>query len=109
MRVGARVTTADRIQVRARTLMARGKRILSTVVSQRRSAGGELPVRDRKVTGMAVARLAVSMPDIGNYLDDCKFILMSNREPFEHLRGVHGFEVRQPAGGLVSALDPTMR
>ena len=49
------------------------------------------------------------MPDFLRYLSDCKFILVSNREPYEHVRGVHGVEVKQPAGGLVSALDPTMR
>jgi trehalose 6-phosphate synthase len=49
------------------------------------------------------------MPDFLRYLSDCKFILVSNREPYEHIRGVHGVEVKQPAGGLVSALDPTMR
>jgi alpha,alpha-trehalose-phosphate synthase [UDP-forming] len=49
------------------------------------------------------------MPDFLQYLHDCKFILVSNREPYEHARGVHGIEVKQPAGGLVSALDPTMR
>ncbi len=49
------------------------------------------------------------MLDIAHYLDDCKFILVSNREPYEHVRGVSGVEVKQPAGGLVSALDPTMR
>jgi trehalose 6-phosphate synthase len=49
------------------------------------------------------------MVDIDKYLSDCKFILVSNREPYEHVRGVHGVEVKQPAGGLVSALDPTMR
>ena len=49
------------------------------------------------------------MPDITQYLIDCKFILVSNREPYEHVRGVHGIDVKQPAGGLVSALDPTMR
>jgi alpha,alpha-trehalose-phosphate synthase [UDP-forming] len=49
------------------------------------------------------------MPDALQYLRDCKFILVSNREPYEHVRGVDGIEVRQPAGGLVSALDPTLR
>jgi alpha,alpha-trehalose-phosphate synthase [UDP-forming] len=49
------------------------------------------------------------MVDITHYLNDCKFILVSNREPYEHMRGVRGVEVKQPAGGLVSALDPTMR
>ncbi|HEX7020894.1 MAG TPA: trehalose-6-phosphate synthase [Gemmatimonadaceae bacterium] len=49
------------------------------------------------------------MVDIAQYLQDCKFILVSNREPYEHMRGVHGIEIRQPPGGLVTALDPTMR
>jgi trehalose 6-phosphate synthase len=49
------------------------------------------------------------MLDLDRYLSDCKFILVSNREPYEHLRGMHGVEIRQPPGGLVSALDPTMR
>lgn len=50
------------------------------------------------------------MHDITHYLNDCKFILVSNREPYEHIQSSGGaIEVRQPAGGLVSALDPTMR
>jgi alpha,alpha-trehalose-phosphate synthase [UDP-forming] len=49
------------------------------------------------------------MVDITQFLSDCKFILVSNREPYEHMRGATGIEVKQPAGGLVSALDPTMR
>jgi trehalose 6-phosphate synthase len=49
------------------------------------------------------------MPDSRQRSPDSKFILVSNREPYEHVRGVDGIEVRQPAGGLVSALDPTWR
>lgn len=49
------------------------------------------------------------MLDLERYLADCKFILVSNREPYEHARGPTGITVKQPAGGLVSALDPTMR
>jgi len=58
---------------------------------------------------MRVAVFTATMRDITQYLHDCKFILVSNREPYEHMRGVQGVEVRQPPGGLVSALDPTMR
>ena len=58
---------------------------------------------------MTIAALHGPMPDFLQYLHDCKFILVSNREPYEHLRGALGVEVKQPAGGLVSALDPTMR
>src|SRR3954469_16516022 len=50
------------------------------------------------------------MHDISHYLNDCKFILVSNREPYEHIRGPGDtIQVKQPAGGLGSALDPTMR
>lgn len=36
-------------------------------------------------------------------------VLLSNREPYEHVRSASGIEVRSPAGGLVSALDPILR
>ncbi|HEX2778307.1 MAG TPA: trehalose-6-phosphate synthase, partial [Gemmatimonadaceae bacterium] len=38
-----------------------------------------------------------------------RLILVSNREPYEHVHGAHGIEVRRPPGGVVSALDPLMR
>jgi trehalose 6-phosphate synthase len=49
------------------------------------------------------------MPDIDRHLDGRTLILLSNREPYEHIHKPDGIEVKQPAGGLVSALDPTMR
>jgi len=49
------------------------------------------------------------MLELERWITDCKFILVSNREPYEHVRGPAGITVKQPAGGLVSALDPTMR
>ncbi len=49
------------------------------------------------------------MPDIDRYLRGRTLILLSNREPYEHVRGPAGIDMRQPAGGLVSALDPTMQ
>jgi trehalose 6-phosphate synthase len=49
------------------------------------------------------------MPDIARYLEDRTLILLSNREPYEHVAGPNGIEIRQPPGGLVSALDPTMQ
>src|SRR5688500_1183263 len=40
-----------------------------------------------------------------------RLIVVSNREPYEHRwgEGVGDIEVRRPAGGLTSALDPLMR
>jgi alpha,alpha-trehalose-phosphate synthase [UDP-forming] len=50
------------------------------------------------------------MPNLSQYLRDRTLIMLSNREPYEHRRAESGvLEVRQPPGGLVSALDPTMR
>jgi trehalose 6-phosphate synthase len=49
------------------------------------------------------------MTDVTRYLDGRTLILLSNREPYEHLAGEERIHVRQPPGGLVSALDPTMR
>ena len=46
------------------------------------------------------------MTDVTNYLDGRTLILLSNREPYEHLASAEGIHVRQPPGGLVSALDP---
>jgi trehalose-6-phosphate synthase len=36
-------------------------------------------------------------------------VLLSNREPYEHVATPRGIEVRQPPGGLVTALDPPLR
>ena len=49
------------------------------------------------------------MTDVTQHLDGRTLILLSNREPYEHLAGEGGIHVRQPPGGLVSALDPIMR
>ena len=49
------------------------------------------------------------MGETTDYLSGSPLILLSNREPYEHVRAGARIEVRQPAGGLVSALDPTMR
>jgi alpha,alpha-trehalose-phosphate synthase [UDP-forming] len=49
------------------------------------------------------------MAEFLHHLQDCNFILVSNREPYEHVRGPNGIEIRTPPGGVVSALDPTLR
>jgi alpha,alpha-trehalose-phosphate synthase [UDP-forming] len=49
------------------------------------------------------------MPDLPLCFADRTLILLSNREPYEHRHGDAGIEVRQPPGGLVTALDPTMQ
>ncbi len=49
------------------------------------------------------------MSRLEQLLHDRTLILLSNREPYEHGRRNGAVTVRQPPGGLVSALDPTMR
>jgi trehalose-6-phosphate synthase len=36
-------------------------------------------------------------------------LVVSNREPYIHTRGPNGIEVRRPASGLVTAVEPVMR
>jgi trehalose 6-phosphate synthase len=38
-----------------------------------------------------------------------KVVLVSNREPYIHIRTAHGLEVQRPASGLVTAVEPVMR
>jgi trehalose 6-phosphate synthase len=66
-------------------------------------------VRSERDARTAVAGENRDMTDAIRYLDGRTLILLSNREPYEHLAGPEGNHVRQPPGGLVSALDPTMR
>jgi alpha,alpha-trehalose-phosphate synthase [UDP-forming] len=42
-------------------------------------------------------------------LDGYRFIVVSNREPFQHRHAGGRIECIQPAGGMASALDPVMR
>ncbi|HET7585621.1 MAG TPA: trehalose-6-phosphate synthase [Gemmatimonadaceae bacterium] len=49
------------------------------------------------------------MPSLTRHLEERTLILLSNREPYEHRSTDGAIEVRQPPGGLVSALDPTMQ
>ncbi len=62
----------------------------------------------RHSQGTVVADLA-PMDDLSQYLHGRTLILLSNREPYEHVRVDGKVAVKQPAGGLVTALDPTMQ
>ncbi len=42
-------------------------------------------------------------------LRDQEIIVVSNREPYIHVHGEQGIEVRRPASGLVTALEPVLR
>lgn len=49
------------------------------------------------------------MSNMTEQLTEHGLILLSNREPYEHVHTPGGVVVRSPAGGLVSALDPILR
>ena len=49
------------------------------------------------------------MEDLSQHLHGRTLILLSNREPYEHVKDDGTVTVKKPAGGLVSALDPTMQ
>lgn len=47
---------------------------------------------------------------IATHMSDVKFVAVSNREPYRHVREKDGsIRVLQPASGLATALDPVMR
>src|SRR5215203_6062417 len=61
------------------------------------------------IPGTTVAAPSDPMPDLTQHLAGRTLILLSNREPYEHVAADGEVRVRRPPGGLVSALDPTMR
>ncbi|MFL5538548.1 MAG: trehalose-6-phosphate synthase, partial [Longimicrobiaceae bacterium] len=50
-------------------------------------------------------------PLFKRYFDGRRLVVVSNREPYEHRwsEEVGEMDVRRPAGGLTSALDPLMQ
>jgi len=46
---------------------------------------------------------------IGNILRDSRLFVVSNREPYEHVRQGSSIAVKVPASGLVTALEPILR
>ena len=66
-----------------------------------------------EASGSAAARLGPADlgPAFRRVFRDHRFVVVSNREPYEHVwdEQQESIEVRQPAGGLTSALDPLMQ
>jgi trehalose 6-phosphate synthase len=58
---------------------------------------------------MVRAQVDRYMPTRSHFALERPLIVLSNREPYEHVHKPNGIEVRNPAGGLVSALDPILR
>jgi alpha,alpha-trehalose-phosphate synthase [UDP-forming] len=73
-----------------------------------RLSGGQL--FGRRVSSLTPVGAADSSA-FADQRDSCgrPLLLLSNREPYEHVATPEGLEIHHPAGGLVTALDPTLR
>lgn len=47
--------------------------------------------------------------NVERILDECRLVVVSNREPSSHDRAGDDMEVTRPAGGLRAAIDPALR
>jgi alpha,alpha-trehalose-phosphate synthase [UDP-forming] len=71
----------------------------------RASAEEEARLRDTGASQWTAERLRVSLQ---NKLQDKPLFVVSNREPYLHVRGDKGIQVIVPASGLVTAIEPVL-
>src|SRR5216110_133532 len=71
----------------------------------RAAAEEEARLRDTNATQWTAERLRVSLR---SKLHDKTLFVVSNREPYIHMRGVKEIETIVPASGVVTALDPVL-
>jgi len=71
----------------------------------RAAAKEEAQLREAGDSLWTAERLRAS---IGRRLRGSSLFVVSNREPYEHVRGSKGIEARVPASGLVTALEPIL-
>src|SRR5712692_9237213 len=71
----------------------------------RAAAKEEAQLREAGDSLWTAERLRAS---IGRRLRGSSLFVVSNREPYEHVRGSKGIEARVPASGLVTALEPSL-
>lgn len=74
--------------------------------SARTAAELEARLRESGESIWTADRLAVH---VRSRMEDSKLFVVSNREPYIHVRRGKSVEVRQPASGLVTALEPVLR
>ena len=80
--------------------------LAQSLVQARGSAEEEARLRERGDSLWTAERLRVSMK---NKLGDSRIVVVSNREPYEHVRTGKTVGVVVPASGLVTALEPILR
>ena len=102
--------TASRIKVPDVELFSPLAREVATFAeslhSARSAAELEARLRDSGESVWTADRLAVH---IRGRLEDGRLFVVSNREPYLHMRRGKTIEVKQPASGLVTALEPVLR
>ncbi|MGA8154044.1 MAG: trehalose-6-phosphate synthase [Terriglobales bacterium] len=87
--------------------LAREVATLTDSLNQARSAAeNEARLRDAAVSQWTADRLAVH---VRTRLDGGRLLVVSNREPYMHLRKGKAWEVVVPPSGLVTALEPVLR
>ncbi|MGA8154010.1 MAG: trehalose-6-phosphate synthase [Terriglobales bacterium] len=87
--------------------LAREVATLTDSLNQARSAAeNEARLRDAAVSLWTADRLAVH---VRTRLDGGRLLVVSNREPYVHLRKGRSLEVVVPPSGLVTALEPILR
>ena len=80
-------------------------RLASSLVAARAAAEQEARLRESAESNWTAERLRVFVQ--GRLGGDHLFAI-SNREPYEHIRGDNGIQCRVPASGLVTALEPVL-
>jgi len=86
-------------------LSVEASRLAQKLAEARASAVEEAQLREAGESVWTAERLRAN---IQKRLRGSTLFVVSNREPFEHVHGNNGIEVRVPASGLVTALEPIL-
>ena len=86
-------------------LALEASRLASSLVAARAAAAREAWLRESAESNWTADRLRVF---IRGRLGDDHLFVVSNREPYEHVRTDRGVQCRVPASGLVTALEPVL-
>ena len=82
------------------------RKLATSLHAAQASAEEEARLRGAAQAHWTAERLRVY---IGHILRDSRLFVVSNREPYEHARRGSAIEVKVPASGLVTALEPILR
>jgi trehalose 6-phosphate synthase len=89
-----------------RPLKREAARLATSISIARAAAEEEARLRYSGESLWTAERLRIS---VESKLGGSRLFAISNREPYEHVRGEKGIECQVPASGLVTALEPVLR